>query len=225
MISGFYPVLYLRMKSSCNVRMCPPDPHATWHPHVSTLLCSTSSWNSCRQALSLADVSLIFMVLNSLKIDNIPNRVTSSHLPDPACITRTNLGETAKQSLLFCLQHTSPHTSTLRGDGHQLLLTIFQKPSKNTVRPAASQPAGKTLKLEPETLKREPQAQIAICHISNNHYSAAHLSLICRLFLVILPSEKKTPQNHTCFSFSVEFGDPNRHIEHSSNHRQTMDRP
>lgn len=72
-------------------------------------------------------------------IYHFPNRITCSHLPDPACIIRTILGKAAKEILLFCLQNLSPYiTGTHRGGGNQLLPSVSQKPSKNFVRPAPS---------------------------------------------------------------------------------------
>lgn len=110
MISRFCPVLLRRTKSSCNVRMCPPNPSAPQHPHVSTLLCSISSWNSPGQAPSLPDISLVLLGLNSLTYIVFPTA-----LPLHICLAQHASpglfwGKLPRRSCYF-VSKTSPPTS------------------------------------------------------------------------------------------------------------------
>lgn len=167
-------MLHLRMKSSCNVRMCPrnPPPRSSApsckHPPVQhwqlELRWAGTLPSRCLSSLDGIEFSYIYHFAKS---------ITSSHRPGLACITRSILDSwiAAKEILLFCLQNLSLYI-THRGGGPQLLPSISQKARKNieTCCFSACRDTSKQHLLE-------PQAQIAICFRSNNHSTSCHYSL------------------------------------------------
>lgn len=170
LVSRICPVLHQRMKSSCSVRMCPLNPHAPWHHHVSSFLCCVRSWNSPGQAPSSSAIFLVFMVVNSPTYIIFPKA-----LPLHICLAQYALpglfwGQLPRKPCYFVSKTSPPTSLTLRGVVATGSFPVFPRSLEKHYETSACRQNSKQSSLEPQT-------QVAICFISNNHNTTAHSSL------------------------------------------------